>query len=125
MHEKKIRELFPRASEAFIKANLDPDDTGLRPAAPQPVERLPLDDTCRAEETDWHHGSKRFEITFTVYSFRPADYDGYDIKALQDFLVKAGIIKDDRWDILAGRIVSRKAATQAEEKTEIVIRGED
>jgi hypothetical protein len=121
MTRAEINQRFPKASESFIKANIDPDDSRLCPAAAKSVERLPLDGVGRSEETNWHHAAKRFEITFIVYSVRPADYDGYDIKALQDFLVKAGIIKDDRWDILAGRVVSRKAATQGEEKTEVVI----
>ncbi len=94
---------------------------GLRPLPAKPNQRLPLDDGGGTEEADWHNAAERFEITFTVYSMRPADYDGYDIKALQDFLVKAGVITDDRWNILAGRVVSRKAATKEEEKTVINI----
>lgn len=93
----------------------------LCPQPKKPAKRVSLVGSGPAKKAGWHIPGTRLEITFTVYSNRPADYDGYDIKALQDFLVKAGIIEDDRWDILAGRIVSRKAATQGEEKTVVEI----
>ena len=121
MTRNEITRRFPKASEAFIKANLGAGNIGLRPAASKPIERMPLDDANSTEEADWHNASSCFEITFTVYSVRPADYDGLDIKFLQDFCVKAGIIPDDKWSVLSGRVVSRKAATEGEEKTEITI----
>jgi hypothetical protein len=83
---------------------------------------MPLGGAGGAEETDWHDAARRFEIQFIVYSVRPADYDGYDIKALQDFLVTAGIIPADKWNTLSGGCVSRKAATQEQERTEIEIK---
>ena len=119
-HELKKR--YPRASESFIRANLDADDTRLRPAAGKPVERLPLAANCEAENPHWYAAARQFEIRFTVYSVRPADADGYSTKALQDFLVKAGILPDDRWDIVVeSSIRSRKAATEGEEKTIVEI----
>ena len=89
---------------------------------PQPVERLPLVIAPEGKEACWYGAATRFEITFTVYAVRPCDYDGYDIKALQDFCVAAGIIPDDDWRTLSGRVISRKVATKAEEKTVIEIR---
>lgn len=96
-------------------------DKGLRAMQPKPDERLPLDTPVPREEACWHDASERFEIVFTVYSRRPCDWDGYDIKALQDFCVKAGIITGDGWKTLSGRVVSRKASTEGEEKTVIEI----
>jgi Holliday junction resolvase RusA-like endonuclease len=80
-----------------------------------------LDSPPPREETRWHDAACRFEVVFTVFSVRPCDWDGYDIKALQDFLITAGIIPDDGWKTLSGRVVSRKAATKDEERTEIEI----
>ena len=122
---EQILKRYPNANERFIQRVIDADSAGVRPAAPKPVGRVPLDAKSGAEEAHWYHAAKRFEVTYTVYSVRPADYDGYDIKALQDFLVKAGMLTDDRWDVLAGRVVSRKAATEEEERTEIEIRAFD
>lgn len=101
--------------------NLENNSRGLRSTAAKPVRRMPLDDESESEKANWYFPAARFEITFTVYSVRPADYDGLDIKFLQDFCVKAGIIPDDKWSVLSGRVVSRKAATEGEEKTEITI----
>lgn len=94
---------------------------GLRAIDAKPVERVPLDIADTREEACWPYAHVRFEVTFTVYSMRPADYDGYDIKYLQDFLVSSGIITRDDWKTLSGRTVSRKAATKEEERTEITI----
>ena len=95
---------------------------GLRPGAAQPAERMPLEDGGEPEDPHWYATLSQFEIRFTVYSVRPADYDGYDIKALQDFCVKVGIIPEDRWDVItSGTVCSRKAATEGEERTEIEI----
>ena len=123
---QSLRKRFPKAPESFFQRQINHENTDhhnsrLRPAAPKPVERLPLDDARGAEEAHWYDAAGRFEIVFTVYSVRPADYDGFDIKALQDFLVSAGIIPSDKWNVLSGRVVSRKAATEAEEKTVVEI----
>jgi len=88
---------------------------------PQPDERVPLDNTFEGKEACWYEAARRFEVVFTVYSRRPCDWDGYDIKALQDFLVTAGIIPDDGWRTLSGRVVSKKVSTEGEEKTTIEI----
>ncbi len=106
-----------------IREQLQRDNhvAGLRAVQPQPVERLPLVAAETGEETRWYGAATSFEITFTVYAVRPCDWDGYDIKALQDFCVTAGIIPGDGWKTLSGRVITRKAATQADEKTLITI----
>jgi hypothetical protein len=52
---------------------------------------------------------------------RPADWDGCDIKPLQDFLHKIGIIPDDGWKTLFGGVRPEKVSTEGEERTEIFI----
>jgi hypothetical protein len=119
-----MNEIPKNVSESVRKRNphLYPNhNQGIRTANTQPGPRLPLELSETAEEAHWPYAHGRFEITFTVYSLRPADYDGYYIKHLQDFLVSAGIIPGDGWDTLSGRVVSRKAATKGEERTEILI----
>src|SRR5689334_10569885 len=63
----------------------------------------------QGEDSCWYGPSKRFEVIFWVYSRRPADYDGYDIKWIQDALVRAKIIPDDKWNVLLGRTIPIKA----------------
>ena len=121
MTRDEILARYPNASADFIARNLAPHNPGVRAPAPQPDQRTALVATGEAEETHWYLSAKRFEITFRVYSIRPADYDGIDIKALQDFLVHAQIIPNDKWNVLSGRVVSCKAATAQDEKTEIEI----
>ncbi len=123
MTPNEIRRRFPNATESFIQRNASNahHDSGLRPVQPKPDERLPLADPAQGKEESWHDAACRFEIVFTIYSVHPCDWDGYDIKALQDFLIKIGIVPDDGWKTLSGRVVSRKAATKAEEKTVISI----
>lgn len=121
MTREEILARYPNASAAFIARNLAPDNPGVRATAPQPDQRTALVATPEAEETHWYLSAKRFEITFRVHSVRPADYDGIDIKALQDFLADATIIPNDKWNVLSGRVMSCKAATAQDEKTEIEI----
>lgn len=114
---KRLRKMFPNASRAFLAANLG----GVSSHHQKQPQRSSLDGECEGEEARWYGTAKRFEITFVIYAVRPCDYDGYDIKPIQDMLVRAQIIPDDRWDLLSGRVVSRKARTQSEERTEIEI----
>ena len=121
MNELKRR--FPFASPAFLKANIDADSGRVCAVQSKSVERLPLEPDSQGEETCWYGAAERFEIVFTVYAVRPCDWDGYDIKSLQDFLVTAGMLPGDGWKTLSGRVITCKAATKAEEKTVIEIRG--
>lgn len=79
--------------------------------------RKPLEAAVQREAPS----SERFEIVFTVYACRPCDWDNIHCKELQDMVVAAGIIPDDAWDTLSGRVVSKKAETKADEKTVIEI----
>lgn len=119
IHEIRLR--FPNASSAFIAANLSADAPGLRSNNKKPTQRNALVGGGEGEGPRWYGAAKRFEITYRIFSQRPCDYDGYDIKAIQDLLVKAEILPDDKWCVLSGRTISEKAHTLEEERTEITI----
>lgn len=129
MTNADLKQRFPHASPDFLARNASQDGQAsphdhrprLHAVQPESDERLPLDARPEGEETRWYASARRFEILFTVHSQRPCDWDGWDIKALQDFLVKAGVIPEDGWKTLSGRVVSEKVATEAEEKTVITI----
>ena len=110
---------FQRQSE---NENADHHNSGLRPATGKPVERVPLENLGGSENPNWYAAARRFEIEFIVHSVRPADADGFSTKAATDFLVKIGILPEDRWDVVVkSSISSRKAATEGEERTEVII----
>ncbi len=122
MTERELRRRFPNAAQSFYKINADDNATGVCAVHPEPVERLPLDDALQGEEACWYGTAERFEIVFTVYSVRPADWDAYSIKELQDFCVHAGILQGDGWKTLSGRVCTEKAKSVSEQKTVIEIR---
>jgi len=129
MTRDELKKWLPRASDDVLRLSAEAGSQGaannrprLRPLHPKPDERLPLDGGGTGEEACWHDAARRFEIVFIVHTMHPCDWDGYDIKALQDFCVKAGIIPDDGWKTLSGRVLSEKVSTQGEEKTVIEIR---
>lgn len=105
------------AHNAKIKAG----SARLHTQHPQPAPRDTLVNPIEGAQAHWYGTGRRFEIQFHVYSVRPVDYDGYDIKYLQDMLVHAAIIPDDKWDVLLGRTIPHKVSKAEEEKTEIVI----
>jgi hypothetical protein len=129
MTKDELQSRFPNASPDFLARNACDQGQGqsryynsrVHSVQPESDERLSLDAGAQGEETRWYASARRFEIVFTVYSQRPCDWDGWDIKALQDFLCKAGILPDDGWKTLSGRVVSEKVATEGEEKTVITI----
>lgn len=88
---------------------------------PKPVEGRALERVDAGEEARWYGPARRFEITFTVYACAPCDWDGWDVKRLQDWIVTAGIIPDDGWKTLSGRVLSQKVRQKSEERTEISI----
>lgn len=92
-------------------------DKRIRAPEPERIEGLPLDSAGQREGK----GRTRFKIVFTVYARRPLDWDNYRLKDAQDCLVKAGILDDDCWDILEGTVISKKAHSEAEEKTVVEI----
>lgn len=120
MTEHDIRRLFPHASASLFKANKAGPERA--PATnPEPVKRRPLVSVPQGEGESRVRPAGRVRIVFTIYSRRPADYDGYHIKEIQDLLVKAEVLYGDEWDILSGEVVSEKVHSEGEERTEIQI----
>jgi hypothetical protein len=120
----KANAKFPNASESTLRANatiVENRSDGVRANNPQPVKGNTLERVAPREDSSRAVPLQRFRITFTVYAARPADYDGYDIKHLQDWCVKAALIPDDNWRILEGSVISRKAHSKADERTEIEV----
>lgn len=121
MTKEQILALFPNASPATIARNLDYPSAPIRAHDEKPDQGRPLEYSEPGKETCWYGSAKRFEIRFTIYSVRPCDFDGWDIKYLQDCIVRAQIIPDDGWKVLAGRVESRKVHTEEDERTEVKI----
>lgn len=121
MTRAEILARYPNASAAFIARNADDTPAEIPAHHPQPDQRRALEHSEPGKEARWYGSAKRFEIRFTVFACRPCDYDGWDLKVLQDCLVRAQIIPDDKWNVLAGRVESRKVHTEAEERTEVEI----
>lgn len=81
------------------------------------AKRRTLDSGVPREEKS----DNRFAIMFTVYARRPADWDGYCVKQIQDALVESRLLCSDAWDQLEGCVRSRKVHTEEEERTEVII----
>lgn len=120
MTANELRRRFPNASAAFIRHN-STDDSGLRPNDQKPDEGSALVRRVSRKEKGGPRPAFRYRIRFTVYAVHPADWDGYNIKELQDMLVAATVLHGDEWDVLQGEVVSEKVHQKEEERTEIVI----
>lgn len=116
MNQNKLKRLFPHASPSFISANKD-SDSEVHPSEQKCLKRNSLE--CVAQGKDKSH--PRFEICFRIYSTRPNDWDNPWTKAMQDCLVNAGILHDDKWNVLQGSVISEKTYSKDEERTEIEI----
>lgn len=98
-----------------------PNSSGLCPDHKEPVKRNTLVRPLPRKDKGRISTLGRARIRFTIYSVRPADWDGYDVKALQDMLVRTTLLFADDWCFLQGEVVSEKAYSKAEEKTVIEI----
>lgn len=102
-------------------AKVNPDLAGIPSGkSEQPARRSLVRAAPRKAKSD-AGPPRRFAITFICFSLRPLDYDNWSVKELQDCIVEVGILDDDNWRALEGRVVSRKAKTKAEERTEVHI----
>lgn len=115
-----IKQRLP-LSAATIKRNADAGDTGLRASDTKPDEGKPLERRLSRKDSRRVGPTGRIKIRFTIHSLHPADWDGFDIKHLQDMLVRAGILPDDNWSILQGGVISEKVHSKEEEKTVVEI----
>lgn len=131
----KLRERIQRQidQEDAAKANnptraISPQPKGIADRSPglcaddqEPTQRSSLVGIAQREAARWYGPAVSFEIVFRVYSQRPADWDGYEVKQLQDMVVHSGILPDDNWRILQGRVIPNKAHSKEEERVEIEI----
>lgn len=116
-----LKAKFPNASASFLRAN-SAGDSPLHPHNPQPTQRDALVGVAPRKGKGCKGavlGIARRHILFRVFSTRPADYDGYDVKELQDCLRHAGLLDDDAWDCLYGTVISEKVYSKDQERTEI------
>lgn len=104
---------------AYAKVN--PDLAGIPASQPQRAEGSALDRRVQRKKKSDAGPQKRFAITFICYSVQPLDYDNWSIKQLQDCIVEIGMLDDDNWRVLEGRVISRKAHRPEEERTEVHI----
>ncbi len=119
MNENRLKRFFPNASTAFIKKNSDlPTGNQRLPSnEQQQPKRGSLDSPTKRKE----QSTARFEITFEIYAVRPNDWDNVHVKEIQDSLIRAGILFDDNYKLLQGRIIAKKAHSKEEERTVITL----
>lgn len=80
-----------------------------------------LEQTGKGEEAGGSGSARRFKIIFRVRSIQPCDWDNYRCKELQDLLVRAGVIPDDKYSILQGEVIPEKVCSREEEGTLIEV----
>lgn len=117
MNAAQLKAKFPHASASFIQANAD----GVCAGQPEHSQGRALEHPLPREDSGRHIIAPRHRICFTIYAVHPCDWDGYHIKELQDMLIHASILPDDNWGFLQGEVISEKAHSKAEERTEITI----
>lgn len=114
--QQQLDSLLSRNKSVSVAHDKD-GAAGLCATKPECTERLPLDSAGKREGKS----CQRFKIVFTVYARRPLDWDNYRLKDLQDCIVKSGILDGDEWNVLEGSVISKKAHSEAEEKTVVEI----
>lgn len=127
--EAGFRKRFPHASAAFLARNgIRANSAGGAPLCadnPQPTQGdalvSPAPRKGKGRKGAVLGAPIRRSITFRVYAVRPADWDGYSIKELQDMLVHAGILDGDAWHSLQGTVISTKVYEKEQERTVIEI----
>lgn len=101
----------------LAKRNSNSGHKELHPVKPEPDQRPALESPLPGKDQI----VPRFKIVFRIFAVRPLDWDNNGIKALQDALIKSGILHDDKWNVLWGEIQPNKVENIEEEKTEITI----
>lgn len=122
----QLKRLFPNASASCLRRNSDNHPAELSAGkVSKPNERLPLVEVFKREAAGKRSVSKgeRYRVTFVIYAVRPRDWDNLaaSCKQLQDAIVEDGWLPDDNWRVLEGAVVSAKAKTKSEERTEVRI----
>lgn len=121
MTERELRLISARLplSTSTIRRNAALNPGGVPPANAQPDGRLPLVRGKGRKKAGSRSTAGRVTIRLTVYAVRPADWDGWNIKQIQDGLRHASILVGDDWHLLQGEVRSEKVQTLAEERTVI------
>ena len=119
MNEHEFRRRFPNASASTIRRNAEDRTAGVPPANAQSDGRVPLVRGKGRKKTGGRSTAGRVTIRFTIYAIRPADWDGWNIKQIQDGLRHASLLVNDDWHLLQGEVRSEKVQTIEEERTVI------
>lgn len=120
LSDEQLREVLRRNATL---ARRNPGLVGLPASQPQSSARLSLEPIGERETPGGVGAPGRYRITFRVYARRPQDWDNpvSGCKRLQDLLVTSGFLPCDDWKSLEGSVISLKAETKKEERTEIEI----
>lgn len=128
MNLERLKQLFPKASESFLRANADngqldwayKSDYADGVPHPSELEPNPRDESVGAPEGASLDTAKRL---VRVKSFRLRLLDERNIwdKYIVDSLVRAGLLRDDSPEFCKVEVEQVKVASKAEERTEIVI----
>jgi hypothetical protein len=126
MTRDELLKRFPNASPAFLRSNSNDAITRLSArqiAKPQPRPALVASPQGEGAGKRSVEPGAHYRVRFTVFAVRPRDWDNLaaSCKQLQDAIVEAGWLPDDDWKTLEGTVVSAKAATENEERTEVTI----
>jgi hypothetical protein len=115
MTYQHLKDLFPWASDDFIRANSDPASQ-----PPAVVERDPQDEPLRTHEVQ-ENLPARFLVRVTTARKRLCDEDNLCCKWVVDCLRTVGIIPDDRPDIAHIEVRQRKVGKEEKEHTIIEV----
>lgn len=118
MTADELRELFPNASEQFIRANADAGHQ--HPAPTAKPERSPGNGALAAPQAETRHPGK-YVVRVTSHRVRLLDSDNLVPKWHVDALRYAGCLPSDAPDRADIITTQKKVRTKEEERTEIVI----
>lgn len=116
MTKNEILRRYPRASESFIKANIETDSVPSR-TIPEYDIRKALHDVGKNET----RSMGRCLLSFTCYRTKRQDPDNAVVKWFVDALRRARLIQDDTEEDIELKIKQVKCKTRKEERTEIEI----
>jgi hypothetical protein len=114
---RKVREIFPRASDGFVELNEDKFNCEPPGANPQSGVCHGSLEKGEIKEAD----TRKRKVSIVSYRSRLADVDALCGKWHLDALRMFGVIKDDTAKDITYQISQKKVKTKKEEKTLIEI----
>jgi len=115
----------PKDEAAPYRINYEnPDDPfGLRARQQKSEERRALDRVQKGADARDERlaGCDQFLVTFRIFACQPMDWDNPSTKELQDALRRLHFLPGDEWWRLQGRVITDKAPTKQDERTEVEI----